>query len=66
MQEQRIHNGREIIGFIVEQDNGDKTIKDGHGQLLGRYCKSSNITRDSRTGAMVSYGEAGLMLLLRK
>ena len=38
--------GGRIIGFIEEQDNGDKTCKDFYGRILGKYYKERNQTHD--------------------
>lgn len=35
-----------IIGFIEEQDNGDRTAKDFYGRILGKYHKDVNKTMD--------------------
>ena len=35
-----------IIGFIEEEDNGNKTAKDFYGRIVGRYYKDRNKTTD--------------------
>ena len=34
------------IGFIEEDENGNKIIRDFYNRLKGRYDKASNTTRD--------------------
>ena len=35
-----------IIGYIEEQDNGDKVAKDFYGRIVGKYYKNTNKTHD--------------------
>ena len=35
-----------VIGTVIEESNGDKTIKDFYGRPLGYYKKSRDVTTD--------------------
>lgn len=51
-----------IIGYIDEQPNGDKIVKDFYQRVLGKYHKQSNTTRDFY-GRVIAQGDASAMLL---
>lgn len=62
MKEQIIRefNGR-IIGFIQEDEKGNKIVRDFHRRVLGRYDKVSNTTRDFY-GRVIAKGDSSAML----
>ena len=37
-----------LVGYYEIEDNGDKTIRDNTGRILGYYSKSFNRTMDHR------------------
>ena len=45
-----------IIARIDEQSNGDKIIKNFYGQILGKYDKTLDVTKDFY-GRIVAKGE---------
>ena len=49
-------------GTVVEENNGDKTIKDFYGRPLGYYKKGRNVTTDFY-GRVVASGDQLTMLL---
>ena len=51
-----------VIGTVVEENNGDKTIKDFYGRPLGYYKKGRNVTTDFY-GRVVASGDQLTMLL---
>ncbi len=51
-----------IIGTVVEEKNGNKTIKDFYGRPLGYYNKSQNLTKDFY-GRPIAQGDQSSMLL---
>ncbi len=51
-----------IIGWMETESNGDQTLRDFPGRILGRYEKSSNTTRDFY-GRIVGRGNVLTMLL---
>lgn len=51
-----------MIGTVVEENNGDKTIKDFYGRPLGYYKKGRNVTTDFH-GRVVASGDQLTMLL---
>ena len=51
-----------IIGFIEDMPNGDKTVRDKFGKVLGSYRKNDNTTRDSY-GRIIARGDACAMLI---
>lgn len=52
-----------MIGRVIIESNGDKTLKNNYGNILGFYRKQRNITTD-RYGKIIAYGDC-LMMLLR-
>lgn len=54
--------GGRIIGFIEEQDNGDKIAKDFYGRILGKYHKDTNKTHDF-WGRIVGKGDVASGLI---
>ena len=38
--------GGSIIGYIETKSNGDKTVTDFYGRILGRYDAATETTRD--------------------
>lgn len=54
--------GGRIIGFIEEQDNGDKIAKDFYGRILGKYHKDTNKTHDFY-GRIVGKGDVSSGLI---
>lgn len=51
-----------VIGTVIEESNGDKTIKDCYGRPLGYYKKSRDVTTDFY-GRVVASGDQLAMLL---
>ena len=51
-----------VIGTVIEESNGDKTIKDFYGRPLGYYKKSRDVTTDFY-GRVVASGDQLAMLL---
>lgn len=51
-----------VIGTVVEESNGDKTIKDFYGRPLRYYKKSRDVTTDFY-GRVVASGDQLAMLL---
>ena len=45
-----------IIARIDEQSNGDKIVKNFYGQILGKYDKTLDVTKDFY-GRIVAKGE---------
>lgn len=45
-----------IIARIDEQSNGDKIVKNFYGQILGKYDKALDVTKDFY-GRIVAKGE---------
>lgn len=54
-------NGK-IIGSVETDAQGNKTVRDFYGKILGRYIKSLDVTRDFR-GKMIARGDQSAMLL---
>ena len=55
-----------IIGFIeTDSVTGNKTVRDFHGRILGRYIKKINQTQDFY-GRLVAKGDQSSMLLAMK
>ncbi len=52
-----------ILGFVDHESNGNKTLRDFHGRILGKYNKQTDDTRDFY-GRLVAKGDC-LMTLLR-
>ena len=50
-----------IIGFIETDEKGNKTVKDFHGHILGKYDKKHDVTRDFY-GRQVAKGDQSPML----
>lgn len=51
-----------IIGYIVEDDKGNKTIYDFYRRKLGSYDKANNLTRDFYN-KIVGKGDLSAMLI---
>ena len=51
-----------VIGTVVEESNGDKTIKDCYGRPLGSYKNGRNVPADCY-GRVVASGDQLTMLL---
>lgn len=51
-----------ILGFVETDINGNKTVRDFYGKILGKYNKQLNITQDFY-GRRLSEGDTALMLL---
>ena len=51
-----------MIGTVVEESNGDKTIKDFYGRPLGYYKEGRNVTTEYY-GRVVASGDQLTMLL---
>ncbi len=51
-----------IIGKIETDSNGNKTIRNFYGVILGRYDARTNTTRDFY-GRVVANGDASTMLI---
>lgn len=45
-----------LVGYYDIEDNGDKTIRDNTGMILGYYSKSFNRTMDHRR-TIIAYGD---------
>lgn len=52
-----------ILGFVETDSSGNKVLRNFAGQILGKYDKSLNVTRDFY-GRQVAKGDC-LMTLLR-
>ena len=61
IQEIRDFNNR-ILGKIENMSNGDKTVRDFYGRILGYYRKSQDITTDFY-GRIVARGDASSGLI---
>jgi hypothetical protein len=48
-------NGQ-LVGYYECEDNGDKTIRDYTGRILGYYSKSYDRTMDHRR-SIIAYGD---------
>ena len=51
-----------ILGYVETDLNGNKTLRDFHGRILGRYNKGLNVTQDFY-GRRVGMGDILLTLL---
>lgn len=51
-----------ILGYIQEDQNGNKTLRDFHRRILGKYHKATDTTRDFY-GRIVARGDQLRMLL---
>ena len=56
-------NGK-IVGWIETDHLGNKVVRDFYGKLLGRYIKTSNLTKDFY-GRIVAQGDATTGLIYR-
>lgn len=54
-----------IIGFIQEDQSGNKTLRDFHRKIIGRYNKATDTTRDFY-GRIIARGDQLTMLLNNK
>ena len=45
-----------IVGFIDVESNGDKTVRDFYGRILGYYRKSNNATT-LFSGRIIAFGD---------
>ena len=45
-----------IVGFIDVDSNGDKTVRDFYGRILGYYRKSNNATT-LFSGRIIAFGD---------
>lgn len=52
----------QILGVIETEDNGNKTVRDFYGHILGKYQKSDNTTRDFY-GRIIARGDQCSMLI---
>jgi hypothetical protein len=48
-----------ILGYVQTHSNGDKTITNFYGVILGYYRKSSNVTTNFH-GRMISQGDTAV------
>ncbi|MBR4800723.1 MAG: hypothetical protein IK048_03550 [Clostridia bacterium] len=46
----------QIVGFIDVESNGDKTVRDFYGKILGYYRKSNNATT-LFSGRIIAFGD---------
>lgn len=51
-----------VIGFVEEDQIGNKVIRDYQGRILGKYNKRLDITQDFH-GHQVAKGDCIMMLL---
>ena len=51
-----------IISFVEDMPNGDKTVRDKLGRVVGSYKKNDNTTRDGY-GRIVARGDASATLI---
>ncbi len=51
-----------IIGYIIEDEDGNKTILDFYRRKLGTYNKASNLTRDFYN-KIIGRGDLSAMLI---
>jgi hypothetical protein len=51
-----------ILGYVQTNSNGDKTVSNFYGVILGYYRKSQNITTDFY-GRMISRGDTAVGLI---
>ena len=56
--------GGKILGWVIEEPNGNKKAIDFGGRLLGTYEKSSNVTRKFG-GKIVANGDVVSGFLLK-
>ena len=54
--------GFRVVGYIIEKDNGDKTVMDFYRHILGHYDAASDSVRDFH-GRVIAYGDAAAILL---
>lgn len=54
-----------IIGWIETDNNGNKTIRDFTGKILGRYDKKFDVTR-TFTGTIIARGDQSGILLTNR
>ena len=54
--------GGKIIAKIESDDNGNRTVKDFYGKVLGTYDAKQNVTKDFY-GRIVAQGDASGMLI---
>lgn len=53
-----------ILGYIEEDEQGNKTIRDFYRKILGRYDKKLNITKDFY-GRVLGQGDLSSGLIYR-
>lgn len=51
-----------IMGTVETQNNGDKTVRDFYGKILGYYRKSRDVTTDFY-GKIIARGDAAVGLI---
>lgn len=51
-----------ILGFVETDGSGNKVLRNFHGQILGKYNRSLDITQDFH-GRQVAKGDCLMMLL---
>lgn len=51
-----------ILGFIETDSCGNKILRNFHGEILGKYNKSLNVTQDF-FGRQIAKGNCIMMLL---
>lgn len=50
-----------ILGFIDTDERGNKTVRDFHFKILGKYDKANDVTRDFY-GKVLAQGDQSSML----
>ena len=53
----------QCLGTIETDSSGNKTVKDFYGRVLGKYEKSSNVTKDFY-GKILYHGDMAAALLI--
>ena len=56
------NSASQIIGYIMVDGDGNKTVMDFYKRILGRYDAGSDIVRDVH-GRIVARGDAAALLL---
>lgn len=51
-----------ILGYIEEDNKGNKTVRDFYGRILGKYDKRFNVTRDFY-GKIIANGDISSSLI---
>ncbi len=55
-----------IIGFLEHESNGDITVKDFYGRILGRYESRNDVTKDFYGKILYRGNMAAALLVLKR